>query len=89
MPALVKRLVAVNANGLRIGDSHPRSKLSNAEVDEMRDIYENGECGCTRLARKFGISKTLAYYICTYQRRVQTIEGHKVIVLGTIEELTP
>lgn len=49
------------------GENHPLSKLTEADVLEMRRLYRPGVFGTTRLARKFGICQQTAHEIVTYQ----------------------
>lgn len=71
------RLVAVNAQGRRIGEDNGRSKLTEHEVELMRALHEEFEVGDARhfgyrrLAAKFGCTKTLARKICNYLLRNQ------------------
>src|SRR4051794_9383294 len=65
------KLVAVNEGGLRIGEDHPRARLSDAEVDEMRELREDQRWSLPRLALKFSVSVSTAHAICAYQSRAQ------------------
>lgn len=62
----------VNEKGIPIGGAHHRAKLSDEQVDHMRDLYEEGIVGYRTLARYFGVSKELVAKICKYERRVAT-----------------
>jgi len=42
------------------GTKNPAAKLTWEKVREMRSIYDRGEMGSTRLARKFGVSRATA-----------------------------
>jgi len=68
---MVKRIVAVNESGRRIGESHPRAKLSDHEIDLIRQLAEEG-LTVAQIARKFEISKGAAGDIITCRRRAQT-----------------
>jgi hypothetical protein len=55
------RLVGVNERGNRVGEDHPRARLSNADVDAMFEMREPSD-GSPRssyaaIARAFGVSK--------------------------------
>ena len=76
----MKKLVAVNENGLRIGEDHQNATLSNDEVEEMRQLHEDG-ASYDHLARRFGVSKWTVGRICRYERRAQTIFGFKKIIV--------
>lgn len=62
--------VAVNERGLRIGEDHPRARLTNHDVDLMREMHGQG-MGYRRLAKMFGCSRTCVAVICRYEKRVQ------------------
>jgi hypothetical protein len=72
------KLAAFNEDGTqRIGEDHPRGRLTNAEVEEMRDLFEAhpvgdpGHMGYRVLAKRFGCSKRTARDICNYEKRNQ------------------
>jgi hypothetical protein len=72
------RFVALNETGTqRIGEDHPRAKLSDAQVEAMRDDYEAHppghpqHVGYRALAKKYGCSKRTARDICNYTKRNQ------------------
>jgi DNA invertase Pin-like site-specific DNA recombinase len=72
------RIVAVNDAGLRIGEYHPRAKLTDAEVELVRRLYEGG-MRYSELAMKFEVSKWAIGRICRYERRAQTVAAWKVL----------
>jgi hypothetical protein len=76
-----KVFIAVDENGLRIGETHPNAKLTDSQVDEMRDLHERDGLTYDQLAARFGCAKTTAQMICTYQRRASTIARWKVLLL--------
>lgn len=65
----MKKMIGVNERGLRVGQDHQRAKLSDAAVEMIRRLHEDG-LSYRVIAEKFEISKTLVCYICLYQRRV-------------------
>lgn len=64
------RMVAVNDRGLRIGESHPRSVLTDAEVDLLLELRDAG-LTLGVLAAKFDVSKGCVAKIVSGQRRGQ------------------
>ena len=68
----MKRIVAVNENNRRIDEDHHFAKLTNAEVEQVRQLHESG-FGYKKLAAKFEISVSAAAFICRYERRAQTV----------------
>lgn len=71
--------VAVNERGRRIGESHPRAKLTDHEVDLIRELHEGEKgpdgkvtrLGYKRIAAKFEISKRAVRDIISCRRRAQ------------------
>lgn len=73
-----RRFVALNESGTqRIGQDHARAKLSNAQVEAIRDEHEAyplgdpRHVGYRRLAEKWRVSKRTIRDICTYSKRNQ------------------
>lgn len=82
-PRRKSSLVAVNEAGRRIGESHPRAKLTDHEVDLIRDLIEDTVDPATgkvvlkglsygEVARKFEVSKGTVFDIVRCRRRAQT-----------------
>lgn len=63
-------LVGVNDRGIRVGEDHQHARLTDAEVELIRSLHEEGMSYGT-LAEKFGIGKTTVADICKYRRRAQ------------------
>lgn len=66
--------VAYTAHGRRCGESHPRAKYSDVEVDTMRWLHEQG-LSYAEIAAKWDDELHFASVhtvraICEYQRRV-------------------
>lgn len=74
----MKRIVAVNERGCRIGEDHQRAKLSNHEVDLMRELRDAG-WSYGKLSEKFEVTKMCAWRICTYQLRAQSMVAYKAV----------
>lgn len=75
---MVRKYVVVNDAGRRIGESHPRAKLKDSEVDLIRDLVESlVEEGKTPTeayriaAEKFEITHGHACNVVTCRRRAQ------------------
>lgn len=71
------KLVALNEKGQRIGETHHRARLTDEDVDIIRDLHEEYGLGYKVLADKFEVSKSLIRYICKYERRAQTTTRYK------------
>ena len=77
MPTI--RLVRVNENGRRIGEDHPAAKLTDADVDMIRDLHEANGMGYKKLAAKFRISKSQVRRICLYEDRAYSCDRVKAL----------
>jgi hypothetical protein len=67
---MAKVLVRVNERGIRIGESHPRAKLSDADVEILRQDRDRG-LSLGALALKWGLSKSGVKAICDGRSRGQ------------------
>jgi hypothetical protein len=74
------RTVGVNDIGRRVGDSHHNAKLTDADVERLLAMHDEG-WGYRRLAAKFEVSKSLVRKICkgTVRGQVAT-DWHRVHV---------
>lgn len=77
----MKRVISVNANGQRVGESHQRAKLTDHEVDQIRELHESGEYGYRKLARMFEVSRSLVRYIVKCRCRAQIVAGFREVQL--------
>lgn len=55
--------------GHRMGESHPRARLSDHDVELMRRLHEEHGLGYGTLADKFECGASTARDICTYRTR--------------------
>ena len=83
---MVKRvMVGLSEEGKRCGETHPRARLTDVQVDEIRQLYEMHEdlppgsdipprpsYGDT--ARRYGVSKSTVFSIVSYSRRCARAE---------------
>lgn len=74
----MQKTVAVNEAGLRIGEDHPNAKLTDGEVEMIRQLHEEG-VSYKVLAEKFEISKGTVAKICRYERRGQYLADFKTV----------
>jgi hypothetical protein len=74
----MKKLVAVNGKGLRVGEDHQNAKLTNCEVEMIRELHREGLSYRT-LAMKFEVSKWAIARICRYERRAETPHTWKTV----------
>lgn len=67
---LMRKQIGINERGLRVGEDHQNAKLTDAEVDMIRELHSEGLSYKT-LAMKFDVSKSLIRYIVQFKRRGQ------------------
>lgn len=63
-------MVPVNDIGRRIGEDHPRAKLTDAQVDEVFALREQG-WSLNRLAKRYSVGKACIWKILDGRRRGQ------------------
>lgn len=79
----MRKIVGINARGFLVGESHHNAKLSDAQVDQIRDLREDKLLSYDRLARLFQAPRRTIRDICNYRRRAQhphsyrTVRSHK------------
>lgn len=62
-------MISRNHTGHRVGQSHHRAKLTDAQVREMRELRERHGWKYAALALKFGCGESTVRDICTYRTR--------------------
>jgi predicted DNA-binding protein (UPF0251 family) len=76
----MKRVVAVNDRGLRVGEDHPQAKLTDHEIEIIRRLHLDG-WGYGAIAVKFEVSKSQVRNIVKGRKRGQTATGHRRVHL--------
>lgn len=71
--------LGLNESGRRVGESHQHSKLSDKQVDEIRNLHDSGTWGYRRLARLFKTTRATIQHIVTCRRRAQTVMQWRTI----------
>lgn len=66
-------VVQFGESGHRVGESHHRAKLSDEQVDLIRDLHEEYGFGYKKLAHVFKVSRDTIRQICLYMRRNATV----------------
>lgn len=68
--------LTLNDRRYRIGETHHRAKLTDEQVDLMRELHEQeiDPWGYRRLAKHFNVCKSTVRDICHYKIRAQTPE---------------
>ena len=73
----MSKMIAVNELGRRIGEDHQHARLTNEQVDRIRDLHELHGLKYSQLAEMFQVSKSMIAGVCQYRRRAQTPFGRK------------
>jgi DNA invertase Pin-like site-specific DNA recombinase len=79
------KYVATNDRGIRVGETHHRAKLTDNEVEQIRDLYEFGGMTYSEIAKNYGVTKSEIAQICRYERRVQSVSKWKKIYIEVAE----
>lgn len=77
--ALMRKSIAINESGYALGEDHHNSKLTNEQVDRIRDLHEDHGLSYKQLAAMYCVSKSAIACICRYERRAQTPFGYKTL----------
>ena len=79
-----KKIVGVvGPKNSRIGEDHPNAKLTDAQVEEIRDLYDTGKWGYRKLAKRFYVNRWTIRDIVTFRRRACTPDGYKTILIAS------
>jgi len=73
-------IVTLNDAGRRIGQDHPKAKLTDHEVEMIRQLHDEG-WGYRRLARVFEVSRTCIAELCRYENRAQIVARFRTVRL--------
>lgn len=71
------KMVGISEFGSRVGETHHRAKLTDHDVDLIRELREAHGLTYQALADKFDCSKSTIRDICRYRRRWQRPEKWK------------
>ncbi len=80
-----RKKVQVADTGRWVGESHPKAKLTDEQVEWLRDLYEEGMVGYGTLCRAaewmwgVKVAKNTMADICRYNRRVVTPSHVKTV----------
>jgi hypothetical protein len=77
--AKMKKFIAVNCRGQRVGEDHHNARLTDGEVELVRRLHDQG-MAYSAIAAKFDVAKSTVQMICQYLRRAQTVDRHRVHV---------
>ena len=71
--------IAINERGHRVGESHPKAALTDAEVDMIRRLHSQEGMSYPKIAEKFEVSEHAIGRICRYERRTEVAVRVKLI----------
>ena len=74
---MTTKMIAINERGKLIGQGHQFAKLTDEQVDRIRDLHEDHDLTYDQLAAMYQVSKSCIAGICQYRRRAQTPFGWK------------
>ena len=66
-----RKVVAVNENGRRVGETHHNARVPDAVVNQIRDLHENQQISYKKLAEMFDLRPDYVARVCRYERRAQ------------------
>lgn len=70
------QFVQIGEYGKRIGETHGRAKLSDHEIDLVRQLKEEG-MPAPEIAEKMEISKRYVYKLVNFERRASVIAEYR------------
>ena len=65
----MKQRIPVNELNQPLGDAHPRTRLPDAVVVRIRDLFEHHDLTAPEIARREGVSVHTVRSIVQYRRR--------------------
>jgi hypothetical protein len=74
--------IAINELGRRIGEDHHNAKLTDNEVELMRELHAEKAMGYRKLAQKFEVAACTVRNIVKYKTRSQMPSEWRVIKTG-------
>jgi transposase len=72
-------LIQIGEYGKRIGETHGRAKLSDHEIDLVRQLKEEG-MPAGEIAEKFEVSKRYVYKLVNFERRASIVAQYRRVV---------
>ena len=72
-------LVQIGEYGKRVGETHGRAKLSDHEIDLVRQLKEEG-MPAAEIASKMEISKRYVYKVVNFERRASIVAQYRRVV---------
>jgi len=79
MSTIPTRTVGVNELGRRIGEDHPKAKLTDRQVEMIRQLHEDYHVPYSIICEVLIVSKSTIEDICCYNTRTQLAIRRKTI----------
>lgn len=80
---MAKRITfGINDRGIRLGEAHHNAKLTDAEVDQIRDLHENGAMGYKMIAHNYSVHRNTVKDICDFKHRATTPADYRTIIVA-------
>lgn len=74
----MKRTVAINGRGLRVGEDHQNARYTNGEVERVLELREEG-MSYNRIARLMDMPKSTVASICRHERRAVVVVAWRTV----------
>lgn len=84
-----KIIYGVDEKGNAMGEAHHRAKLSDADVELIRDIFDEGFERQATLAKVFGVSKQTIQDIVTFRRRAGSPASYRTVTETDLKKPIP
>lgn len=68
--------MTANESGRRVGQAHPKAKLTDREIDLIRELFEDEGLSVPEIVAKFegAVGRAHVHRIVKYQQRAQTLK---------------
>lgn len=83
---MARKVVAIGEKNRRIGEDHPKAKLTNRQVDEVFAMRDRG-LSYARIAMRFNVSKACIRDILVYRTRSQWAVRFKTVEVKNNERV--
>lgn len=80
-----RTLVALNETGARIGEHHPRARLTQADVNRLLDLRAAG-WSLGQLAKLFRVSKGAVQHVCSGHNWTHKVAQYKVASVDALRQ---
>lgn len=71
----------VNERGNPLGEAHRNANLTDAQVEAIRDEYDEGKTSYRKLAEKYSVTKACVQGIIQFRRRACTPASYRTAII--------